>query len=67
MCNYNKLSLPNILNNNESPKEDIDSSNNVVSTDPLVYRKFGDLLISKGDIEKGTLFIQFSEELKNLK
>lgn len=64
---YNKQSLPETLNNNQSPKEDIDSSTNVVPTDPLAYRKFGDLLISKGDIEKGTLFIQFSEELKNLK
>ena len=64
---YNKLSLPETLNNNKSHKEYIDLSNNVVPTDPLVYRKFGDLLISKGEIEKGTLFIQFSEELKNLR
>ena len=63
---YNKLSLPETLNNNKSQEECIDLSNNVVPTDPLIYRKFGDLLISKGEIEKGTLFIQFSEELKNL-
>ena len=67
---YNKLSLPetlNTTNTNNTPDEYIDLSNNVVPTDPLIYRKFGDLLISKGEIEKGTLFIQFSEELKNLK
>ena len=63
---YNKQSPPDTLNN-KSSKEYLDSSNNIVSTDPLVYREFGDLLISKGEIEKGTLFIQFSEELKNLK
>jgi len=63
---YNKISLSETLNN-KSPEEYIDLSNNIVPTDPLVYRNFGDLLISKGEIEKGTLFIQFSEELKNLK
>ena len=65
--NYNKESLPETLDNNKSPKEDIDLSNDFVSIDPIVYRKFGDFLISKGDIKKGTLFIQFSDELKNLK
>ena len=64
---YNNQPLPDTLTNNKSLKEDIDSSINVVPTDPLVYRNFGDLLISKGELEKGTLFIQFSEELKNLK
>lgn len=63
---YNDQSLPDTLNN-KSSKEYIDLSNNVVPTDPLVYRNFGDLLISKGEIEKGTLFKKFSEELKNLK
>ena len=63
--NYNKLLLPNILNN-KSINDDIDLSNNTVPTDPLVYMNFGDLLISKGEIEKGNLFKHFSEELKNL-
>ncbi|MCE5220868.1 MAG: response regulator [Clostridium sp.] len=63
---YNNLSVP-YTSNNKSLKEHIDLSNNVISTDPLAYKKFGDLLISKGEIEKGTLFIKFSEELKNLK
>ncbi|BCZ46223.1 hypothetical protein psyc5s11_22900 [Clostridium gelidum] len=63
---YNKQALPETLND-KSSKEYIDLSNNIVPKDPLVYRNFGDLLISKGEIEKGTLFIQFSEELKNLK
>lgn len=65
--NYNNQSLPDTLNNNNSPKENIDLSNNFLTTDPLAYRKFGDLLISKGEIEKGTLFKQFSKQLENMK
>ena len=38
-----------------------------VSTDYSTYNDFGDLLILQGDIEKGNLFKQFSEQLKNLK
>lgn len=38
-----------------------------VSTDYLIYSEFGDLLILQGEIEKGNLFKQFSEQLKNLK
>ena len=64
---YNKQSLPNLLNNNKSIKEDIDLSNNIISTDPVIYIKFGDLLILKGQIDKGNLFKKFSKELKNLK
>lgn len=64
---YNKQSLLDPLDNNKSIKEDMDLSNNIISTDPVVYRKFGDLLILKGQIDKGNLFKKFSEELKNLK
>jgi len=63
-----KQSLNDALNNNnnKSHKEDIELCDNIISTDPITYRDFGDLLISKGQIEKGNLFKQFSEELKNL-
>ena len=54
------------LSNNKLIKEDIYSKDNSISTNPLVYEKFGDFLISKGQIDKGTLFIKFSEELKKL-
>lgn len=63
---YNKQALNDSLNNNKSRKEDIELSDNIISTNPVIYREFGDLLISKGQIEKGNLFIQFSNELKNL-
>lgn len=64
---YNRQSVPDPLDNNKSVKDDINLSNNVISTDPLAYKKFGDLLILKGQIDKGNLFKRFSEELKNLK
>lgn len=63
----NKSSNPVELNKNALIKENNNSSNNIVSTDPFVYEQFGDLLISKGEIDKGNLFKQFSEKLKNLK
>ncbi len=63
---YNKQ-LDSDITNNSPIKENIDLANNIISTDPIVYKNFGDLLISKGEIEKGTLFIKFSDELKNLK
>ena len=64
---YNNFSHPNSSDNNESLKDPIASSSNTISTDPLVYSELGNLLISKGEIEKGNLFKKFSEELKNLK
>lgn len=64
---YNKHYLFDSLHNNKSIEENVDLPNNIISTDSEVYRKFGDLLISKGQIEKGNLFKHFSEELKNLK
>lgn len=62
---YNNQLLNESLNN-KSNKEDIELSDIIISTDPVIYRKFGDLLISKGEIKKGDLFKHFSEELKNL-
>ena len=63
---YNKQSLNDSLNNNKSHKEDIELCDNIIPTDPVIYRDFGDFLISKGQIKKGNLFKQFSEELKKL-
>jgi len=64
---YSNFSHPNDSNNNKSLQAPMDLSNNTISTDPVVYSELGDLLISKGEIEKGNLFKKFSEELKNLK
>lgn len=64
---YSRQSVPDPLYNNKSVKDDINLFNNFISTDPLAYSKFGDLLILKGQIDKGNLFKKFSEELKNLK
>lgn len=57
---YSKESLPLIEDN-------IELVGNIISTDHSVYQKFGDFLISKGEIDKGKLFIKFADELKKLK
>jgi DNA-binding NtrC family response regulator len=61
---YNEQSLSDSIVNNNSINETSDLLTTIVPTDPLVYSKYGDLLILKGQIECGTLFKEFSEKLK---
>ena len=63
---YNKQFISDSITDNNPLSETIDLLTTPVPTDPLVYSRYGDLLISRGEIESGNLFKEFSGKLKNL-
>ncbi|GAA0078810.1 hypothetical protein UT300005_31890 [Clostridium sp. CTA-5] len=65
--NYNEEFINENPENETLNISDIKSALSKSPTDPIVYDKFGDLLISQGYIEKGNLFKEFSNKLKILK
>ncbi|SFC64187.1 response regulator [Clostridium uliginosum] len=64
---YNTESSHITLESSKITTNDIKLCLNKISTDPLIYNQFGDLLIAQGETEKGNLFKEFSSKLKKLK